>query len=49
MNSEALSVELPPRMSDPPNHSTIAMAIVPKNSLMGWASDWRRAMRLESR
>ena len=49
MNSEAFRLEVPPRMSEPPNQSTMAMAVVPRNSLMGWASDWRRAIRLLSR
>ena len=29
------------RMSAPPNHSTITMTHVPRNSLMGWAEVWR--------
>ena len=28
----------PPKINAPPNHSTIAIAVVPKNSLIGWAS-----------
>ena len=47
MNVGASMILLPERMSVPPNHSTMAMVIVPRNSLIGCASDWRRLMRFD--
>ena len=34
-------VDFPPSIKAPPNHSTIMIRTVPRNSLIGWASDWR--------
>ena len=47
MNAAASIDVLPDRIRLPPNHSTRAIAAVPRNSLMGWARDWRRATALE--
>ncbi len=39
MNIGASMPALPLNISVPPNHRTIAIVAVPRNSLMGWASD----------
>ena len=36
----------PLRMREPPNHSTTITAMVPRNSLIGWARAWRRSIAL---
>ena len=46
MNDDALIDDAPLSISVPPNHSTMAMAVVPRNSLIGWASACRRATLL---
>ena len=38
MNLGAVMASVPLRIKVPPNHSTMAMVAVPRNSLMGWAS-----------
>ena len=42
----ASMVDFPPRIRVPPNHSTIMISTVPRNSLIGWARDWRIVTRL---
>ena len=46
MNIGASIVDFPPRINAPPNHSTIIISTVPRNSLIGWARDWRMVTRL---
>ena len=46
MNFGASTGLLPESISEPPNQSTTTTAIVPRNSLIGWARAMRRAIML---
>ncbi len=48
MKSDAFNPELPLRISEPPNHSTMAIEQVPRNSLIGWARLCRRAILFDN-
>ena len=46
MNAGAEIGDFSPRMSVPPNHSTITITHVPRNSLTGCAIAWRMVTRM---